>query len=232
MKRFSIQNRGDVTEVVIYGDIGEGWFGGISSQEVKAAVAGITSKDIDLRLNTPGGSIDEGFAIANILREHPATVTAHVDSLAASIGSYIAVWGADEVVMASNARMMIHNAWTVAGGDSHEFRKVADVLEMHNELLIDAYAAKVGGKATREELTAMMDAETWFNAESAVATGLADSIGESALQTAAWFQPGRFRNAPEDLITDKPETTDAPNWKREAARRRLALTKGGRKGHN
>ncbi len=222
---YQINARGDSTEVVMYGDIGEGWFGGISAADVHADVSKIRTSDIDVRLNTPGGSVDEGIAIANTLRNHEARVTVHVDSLAASIGSYIAVWGADEIVMASNARMMVHNAWTLVGGDANEFRRVADLLDLHNDILIDGYAARAS--ISRDEVVEAMNAETWYNAEQAVEAGLADSVGESSLQMAAWFQPKRFRNTPEDLKqAAKPAASGI--WQRMLAERRLRLTKAGK----
>ena len=225
MNNYRIVNRGEVVEVVLYGDIGAGWFGGITAMQVKDSLAGLSPDTIEARINTAGGDVDEGIAIANLFRDSDADVVAYVDSLAASIGSYIAVHGADEVVMASNARMMIHNAWTVAGGDANEFRKVADILDLHNDILIDAYVEKSG--RSHDEIAQMMNEETWMNAEQAVEQGFADSVGESSLKAAAWFQPERFRNTPPDLNIDDPHPETAPAWKAEAARRRLRLTKSG-----
>ncbi|MGC7327690.1 Clp protease ClpP, partial [Mycobacteroides abscessus subsp. abscessus] len=86
---------------------------------------------ITVRINSPGGSVFDGIAILNALRDHPATVTVVVDSLAASIASVIAMAG-DEIVMNRNSQLMVHNAWAVCVGDARAMEKSAARLAQHN----------------------------------------------------------------------------------------------------
>lgn len=85
-------------------------------------------KNINLHINSPGGSVFEGIAIYNMLKQNPAHVNVYVDGLAASIASVIAMSG-DAIFMPSNAMMMIHNPWTMAVGNAEELRKQADGLD-------------------------------------------------------------------------------------------------------
>ena len=224
---YRITNRGSVTEMLLYDDIGEGFFGGISAKQVVEDLQDIKASTINVRINSPGGSVHEGFAIANALRDHKAKVIVDVDALAASIASYIAVEAADEVRMADNSMMMIHNAWTVGMGDAAELRRTADLLDKHNEIIVEAYARRSGGDVS--QVREWMDAETWFNAEEARDVGLADTVTEEAAKAAAWFDAERFRNAPQWLLTarsEKPAEKERQSaWMRTAAKERLRLTR-------
>src|ERR1041385_5076746 len=93
-------------EVSIYDEIGA-W--GVTAKQFVDELKAIKAQTIHLRLNTPGGSVFDGTAIHNALKEHPARIVAHIDGMAPSAGSFIAMSG-DEVRMADNAYMMIHNA--------------------------------------------------------------------------------------------------------------------------
>lgn len=223
---YRITNRGETTEVLFYEDIGDGWFGGVTAKQVKADLAKIDTPKIDARFNSPGGSVHEGFAIANALKDHPAEVTARIDALAASIASYIAIVGADEVVIAQNGMVMIHNAATIALGDAAELRRTADILDKHNDILIAAYVEKTGQK--EDSIRAAMDAETWYTADEAIEAGLADSVAAEVDMAAAYFTKDRFRNAPAALaarMAEDPQYQSETPWRRLAAQRRL-LTKG------
>ena len=133
----------DVAEVLIYDEISS-W--GITAENFVKDLQGVTAKTINLRINSPGGSVFDGTAIFNALRAHPAKVVSHIDGVAASIASIIAL-AADEVRMAENAFYMIHNAWGVAMGDGAEMRKMADILDKIAGTLAKTYAAKTGSSA-------------------------------------------------------------------------------------
>lgn len=115
----------------------------------------------------------EGIAIANALRSHPATVTTQVDGIAASIASVIALAG-DRLVMMPHSQLMIHEASGMCFGDAADMAQMAALLERQSDNLADVYAARAGG--TREEWRALMQAETWYLADEAVAVGLADEV--------------------------------------------------------
>lgn len=132
---------------------------------------------INIYINSYGGSVFEGTAIYNQLRRHPAHKTVYIDGFACSIASVIAMAG-DEIVMPRNALMMIHNMWMGAVGNAAELRKAADDLDVINAAGRGAYLAKAGDKLPEEKLIEMMDAETWLTAEDCIAYGLADRLAD------------------------------------------------------
>lgn len=139
-------------------------------------------KQINLYINSLGGSVLEGTAIYNQLRRHPAHVTAYIDGFACSIASVIAM-SADTVIMPRNAVMMIHNMWAFVSGNAKELRKCADDLEKLNEISKNAYLEKSNGKITSEKLTELMDGETYLSAEQCIEYGLADRFTEKIPQS-------------------------------------------------
>lgn len=164
-------NDDDSTDIYVYESIG-GWFG-MWAEDFIYQLKDVTTSKINLRLNSPGGSVFDGIAIANALRAHPANVTVYVDSLAASIASVIALAG-DRVVMMPQSQFMVHNASGACYGDATEMTKMADLLDKQSRNIAEAYAQHTGG--TLAEWQDYMAAETWFTAEEAVAVGLADEV--------------------------------------------------------
>lgn len=132
---------------------------------------------INIYINSEGGSVYEGTAIYNQLKRHPAHKTVYIDGFACSIASVIAMAG-DEIIMPKNALMMIHNMWMCAYGNAAELRKAADDLDIINTAGRAAYLEKAKGKIDEEKLIELMDAETWLNAEQCIEYGLADKYAE------------------------------------------------------
>lgn len=130
-------------------------------------------QQINLYINSLGGSVLEGMAIYNQLLRHPAKVTAYIDGFACSIASVIAM-SADKVVMPKSAVMMVHNMWTTISGNASELRKCADDLDLLNKISKNAYLEKSKGKISPEKLTELMDSETYLTAEQCIEYGLAD----------------------------------------------------------
>lgn len=195
----------DVADVLIYDEIGM-W--GVSAKRFVEQFNGITAKKINLRINSVGGAVFDGFAIYNAVKAHAATVNVFVDGLAASISSVIALAG-DTVTIAKNAYMMIHKPWSMAAGDADSLRKEAALLDKLCETIAMTYCEKTG--KTLAEMQKCMADETWFDATEAKAFGLADAIGEddgddtepdadpddkAALLVKASL---KYRNAPESL---------------------------------
>ena len=174
----------DRAEVRIDGTIGGGWFdedpvtAKSFAKELKAAGK---VKNLDIYINSPGGSVFDGSAIYSQLKRHTAKKTVYVEGLAASIASMIAMAG-DEVVMPDNALMMIHRASGGVLGTANDMRKTADVLEKVESSIIAAYQAKTGRDP--EELAEMMADETWMTAQEAVALGFADRTTDPITVTA------------------------------------------------
>ncbi len=175
-------------ELYIYGDVeGDGydwWRDEVIRSETsanafrEALAARPNVTQIDLYINSYGGSVFEGTAIYNQLRRHPAHKTVYVDGFACSIASVIAMAG-DEVVMPRNTLMMIHNMWMGAVGNAAELRKAADDLDVINAAGRQAYLEKAGEKLDEAALTTMMDAETWLTAEQCIQYGLADRFSDT-----------------------------------------------------
>ncbi|MFJ4682052.1 head maturation protease, ClpP-related [Streptomyces sp. NPDC088789] len=167
---YRITNTADnEAEVMIYDEVG-GWFGS-TADDLIAELRDITAPRMRVRINSPGGSVFEGIAIANALRAHPATVTVQVDAIAASIASVIAMSG-DRIEMAPNSMMMIHDASGLCMGNAADMEEMGELLDLISDNIADAYAARAGG--TREQWRDRMRAETWYLPEDAVENGLAD----------------------------------------------------------
>ena len=169
-----------VVELFIYDFIGER---GITSAAFVAELRAIRANKILLRVNSVGGDIFDGIAIRNALIEHPASIETHVDGIAASTASWIALAGSP-VIMAQSSAMMIHEPFNVVMGDAATMRKQADVLDLFAAEIGKLYAAKAGG--TPSEWRDRMRAETWYTAEEAVAAGLADEVAAVAQAAATW----------------------------------------------
>ena len=162
---------------------------GAGSKEFLADLGKLDGQHIHLRINSPGGSVVEGTAIYNALRRHKGGVTVHIDALAASMASVIAMSGSP-VYIADNALLMIHNPWTVSMGESKDLRKEADLLDKLKSTLVNAYTRKTGME--QDQIAEMMDAETWLDAVEAVALGFADAI-EEGVAAAATATPEMLR---------------------------------------
>lgn len=174
-------------DLYIYGDVESddpgGWFSDPKESETSAnalrdALAQQpNAQQINLYINSYGGSVFEGTAIYNQLRRHPAHKTAYIDGFACSIASVIAM-AADEIVMPRNAMMMIHNMWMGAVGNADELRKAAEDLDKINAAGREAYLAKAGDKLSSEQLVEMQNRETWLTAEECMQYGLADRYAD------------------------------------------------------
>jgi ATP-dependent Clp endopeptidase proteolytic subunit ClpP len=128
---------------------------------------------INLHINSPGGDVFDGIAIFNALKHHGASITVHIDGLAASMASVIAMVG-NPVIMPENTMMMIHKPWGFAGGDANDMRDYAELLDKVESVLIPAYAEKTG--KSPDEIAAMLEDETWMDGKECVAMGFADQV--------------------------------------------------------
>jgi ATP-dependent protease ClpP protease subunit len=147
----------------------------ISADDFLSALSEHAGEDVTILLDSEGGSVTDGLSIYNAIMQYSGNVTVHIDAICASIATVIAC-AADKVVMNSNAKFMIHRAWTVAMGNSVEFRSMAEILELMDADIASAYADKTD--LPDDELLAMMEAETWMSAEKALELGFVDEINE------------------------------------------------------
>jgi ATP-dependent Clp protease protease subunit len=202
-QRFSIEARSDVTEISLYDEIGR-W--GVSAKMFRAALDQIDTKNIVLNINSPGGDVFDGIAIFNDLVAHPASVVVRVNGLAASAASLIAMAG-DEIEIAENAFFMIHNAWSVAIGDTRELAARAKLLKTIDGKLAETYASRTGQDAA--DLRQQMDDETWLTADDAVEQGFADKLiatEDEDAEARASFDLAPFKNVPRALSRPRRTT--------------------------
>jgi ATP-dependent Clp endopeptidase proteolytic subunit ClpP len=192
---YTIRARASGTEVLIYDEIGAY---GVTAKGFLAELGALPNDAaLDLRLNSPGGSVFDAVAIFNALKRHAGEITVWIDGIAASAASYIAMAG-DTVVMPQNAFLMIHDPSGLVMGTAEDMRSTAEALDKVKGSLIQGYAAKSGKPDA--EIAALMAAETWLDAQEALALGLIDRIAEP-VKLAASFDIARFRNAPAKLTT-------------------------------
>ena len=210
---YTIRARATGTEVLIYDEIGAY---GVSAKGFLAELGALPEDaPIDLRLNSPGGSVFDAVAIYNALQRHKGNITVWIDGIAASAASYIAMAG-DEIVMPENAFLMIHDPSGIVMGTAADMRDMAGTLDKIAASMTRGYAAKSG--KPEAEIATLLAAETWFDAKDALAAGLATRLVEP-VHIAASFDIGRFRNAPPELAeandtesaTSKADTVEDEN---------------------
>lgn len=166
---WSISNE-DVPRVYVFGHIG-GWR--MNAEQFVKAVHAIKAPTVQVHVNSPGGFVWDAVSMYEALKSHPARVVARVDGLAASAASFL-VQAADERVMATGSRMMIHDAQGIAMGSPADVRDQLDLLESVSNDIAGIYAERAGGKAATWR--AAMSATTRYSAHQAVDVGLADRV--------------------------------------------------------
>lgn len=195
-KWFDIQNVSETSaDVYIYDYIGSY---GVTASAFCALLQSLKVSTINVRINSGGGSVFDGSAIYNALMNHAAKVTIHVDGLAASMASVIAMAG-DEIVMAKNAMMMIHRASSDVWGNAAVMRAEAVLLEKVDETILAAYVARTGGKPAA--IKSAMEAETWMTADECLALGFCTSVAEAKTATAS-VDLSKFKNVPAALTAN------------------------------
>lgn len=191
---FHIKNEAEKATVYIYGTIGKDYWDEDSSNTAKnfsQTLDELGNRPIDIRIDSCGGDVYEGFAIASAIQRYEGQVTAYVDGMAASAASYIAIM-ADKVVMSSFAQFMIHNAWTFACGNAHELMDVIKQLEGLDDTIARLLATRTGSEL--DEIKAAMAAETWYTAEQALEVGFCDEVIETKQRNAACLDRDLMRN--------------------------------------
>ena len=215
---YTIRNAKEETaEILIYDEIGASFWGeGVEAKKFVEDLRTITAKTINVRLNSPGGSVFDGFAIYNALRRKDARIVVDIDGMALSIASVIALAG-HEVRMAKNALYMIHDPSGMTIGTADDMRSMAVTLDKIKENIVGVYhdrTLKPGAK-----LAQLMAEETWFTASEAKDMGFIDQITEER-QVAAYFDLSRYKHPPQ-LAAFHPPLTGAAQPALEARRGRL-----------
>lgn len=211
-KFYQIETEGAKATLYIYGDIVDDsleYSNEVSANDIKNELLGLKDiKEIEVRLQSYGGSVFSGVAIYNMLKTHKAFITVHIDGVACSIATVIAMAG-DKVIMPQNSMMMIHNPMIGASyGNASELRKMADDLDKIRESSVSAYLNKSGGKINRNELIDLLDKETWLSADECYRYGFCDEVVQSVELVAKFKESkvvNKLKNNPIKLMEQKEE---------------------------
>lgn len=173
----------DTLDIFIYSSVQRSWWDedAMDADKFRKAIQEHkNAKNVNLYINSYGGSVNEGVAIYSQIKRLNAHVTAYIDGFACSIASVIPM-AADKIVMSDVSMMMIHNPWTWAMGNSKELKKVSEDLDKILEnCIIPAYKAKCGDKITDEKLIELIDGETYLSAKECLEYGFCDEVLESS----------------------------------------------------
>ena len=185
-----------MSDLLLYGAIG--W--DVVALDTVRVISKARGSNLNVRINSPGGYVWEGLAIANAVRGHGAATT-YVDGLAASMGSVIFLAGSRRV-MAEGSRLMIHNPTSYAGGEAEDLRKEADVLEGIADDMAQMYSDATGGKVTKKKCLEMMDAETWLSPSEALEMGFAHAVEGKATAWAKIPATMHYKNTPKEIAME------------------------------
>jgi ATP-dependent Clp protease protease subunit len=144
-----------------------------TTANVVAALAKAGRNRVTVTINSPGGSVPAGLAIYDALAAHAGGVDTRGSGLVASMGSVIFMVGKVRR-LDPNALLMIHNPWLVTQGDAEDHRSAAELLDKVGGKLVGIYVERTG--RDHAIVRQLMDDETWFTAEEAVAEGFADLV--------------------------------------------------------
>ena len=167
-----IKNFTDTTcDLYFYGDIVDSWSGAWDDtdqypQAIKEFLDEAKDKNINIYINSGGGSVFAGMAIYNMLKRHKGYKTVYVDGLAGSIASVIALAG-DKIVIPKNAYFMIHKPWCACGGNANDFREMANTLDKVEQGILNVYKDNLASEMLYDEIVEMVNNETWLTGEEA-----------------------------------------------------------------
>lgn len=201
---YNLKAAADKTPVLsIFDDIGAY---GVSAKSFLNDLRTVTTDEVDVEINSPGGDVFAGLAIYNGLRASGKKINVKVLGLAASAASLVAMAG-DTIEMPENAFMMIHNPWGFAMGGADEMRNTADVLDKIGTGLVSTYAKRTG--KTDQEIAALLDAETWMTAQEAVDAGFATSVTPALAVKASYSEDRLPENVRLAFKAQAPTADDA-----------------------
>ena len=214
-------------DLYFYGDIVSDWWGAWQDEDqypdaVKNFLAEHQGKDLNIYINSGGGSVFAGIAIYNMLKRHNGKKTVFVDALAGSIASVIAFAG-DRVVIPSNAFLMIHKPWASCVGNSDDLRKMADDLEAVEAGILNIYEGHWREGVSIDTIKEMLAAETWLNGQEA-AEYFNVEIGEEKGIAAAITEETRksCKSIPEEILARKRAQEKALKEKDQEKRNDIA----------
>lgn len=241
-KAFEFKNETATSaDLYFYGDIVSDWWGAWNEEDqypeaIRKFLEGQQGKNLNIYINSGGGSVFAGIAIYNMIQRFSKThkVQVYIDGLAASIASVIAFSGSKPPKIPSNAFLMIHNPWADCIGNSDDLRKMADDLDTIGDGIVNVYMQHVREGVTEEQVRSLMEAETWMNGKDAAEyfnVEVTDTVQEIA--AAAGGYVARARNMPKDLKvkaeskieqSDNQDAREAELIQNKAKREQIART--------
>jgi ATP-dependent Clp protease, protease subunit len=200
-------------DLYIYGDIinNTGWKwddSDVMPDDVKNLLDEIKDvKELNIYINSGGGSVFAGLAIYNMLKRSKANKTVYVDGVAASIASIIALAG-DRVIIPSNAFLMIHKPWSGLYGNANDFRKMAEDLDRIESGIMNVYKENLKDGVDLATIQDMVDAETWLNGEDAEKYFNVEVIEANDVAACASDYFDKYNKTPSKLakVKEEPDT--------------------------
>lgn len=169
-----INNKSDIAILEVTGDIVANDYNFLKDDfdittpiEVKNFFKENPNKEIQININSGGGDVFAGTAISNMIKNHKGKTTAHIESLAASIASVIAM-SCDVIKMPKNSYLMIHKPSTYVYGNVFDFEKTIELLNKIQSNIEDVYMTKAISTIKKENIKNLVDEETWLTGEEAI----------------------------------------------------------------
>ena len=227
-KLFTFKNETATSaDLYFYGDIVSDWWGAWQDEDqypdaVKNFLAEHQGKNLNIYINSGGGSVFAGIAIYNMLKRHNGKKTVFVDALAGSIASVIAFAG-DRLVIPSNSFLMIHKPWASCVGNSDDLRKMADDLEAVETGILNIYEEHLKEGVSIDTIKEMLAAETWLNGQQAAEYFNVEIGEEKAIAAAVTEETKKFCKAiPEEILARKRAQEKALEEKDQEKRNDIA----------
>lgn len=217
-------------DLFFYGDIVSDWWGAWQDEDqypdaIKNFLAEQTGKDLNVYINSGGGSVFAGIAIYNMLKRHGKSnsVKVYVDGLAGSIASIIAFSGSEKPVIPANAFLMIHNPWAWAEGNAKEMRKMADDLDQITIGMLSIYEENLKEGVNIETIKELMDAETWLSGEQAAEYFNIDIGDAKEYAAAVGGYMNKVKNRPKNMKTYSEIEEEQANDEKRSKLKRLVI---------
>ena len=178
-KFWQFRNQADGSgELLLYGSIAgeKSWYSDdVTPKQFAEDLAALgTVSNITVRINSGGGDVFAAQTIGNLLEQHPATVTARIDGVCASAATVVTSH-CNKVIAANDSTYMVHPVSMYCGyANETDLQKYLEALATIKENIISLYAKKTG--RTKDEVTAWMDAESWWTGPQAKENGFADEL--------------------------------------------------------
>lgn len=210
-----VQSSNNQATVYVYDVIDDIW--GIDAESFVREINALDVSTLHVRINSPGGDVFTARAMQTALAQHPAAVIVHIDGLAASAATFLAM-AATKVNISEGAFFMIHKSWAFTVGNADELRTQASLIDVMDSNIANDYAKRTG--IDYQNVMQMMDDETWLSAEQAVDKGFADEVISTVADRHVdnkFFDLSAYRHPPDNYQPDHPAAL------RAHLERRLAL---------